>query len=504
MIKNYFEVTILWGRSGRPCAKRMAEELNRLHEDNYLPVRPYIFEKEALDSSSIMSSVIDKIHNSTACIIILTFDDVEETRVRQNILIETGVAWSILGREKLIFLSNKRPLPDDFPSNIKSEIQINYFDISNPDETVRKVCNELIKSNKMRENKNVLNNPEYIYDGRVIDDIDSLVKDGKSDAQLASIIEKWVENTGRFDYLQEKILYVLERVAFFPVMGTDSNLLSFLKKIEALISPSEFDLRHSENGLISVELSDAMDLTNNIIQYTELKTQKETIECLKNPSKNKRKTESVERKFRSIYEKIKKVIDDFEHGECDYIWLVKVIAYDYAALCKLKMFEIDADFSSGENKQDLVDAINCFDKAIELARKYDNNSEKLWLGFLQYNIARAYYKMYCFDNNPELIDLIKDNLFDAIEYREGWSKSEYYQGVFATALSYEYFLASLYDYRLRNDCEEYRTETKEENLENVKALRQELNKYCLESELGVLYKMRDDIDEFIAENDSRL
>ncbi len=55
MIKNSFEVTILWGRSGRPCAKRMAEELTRLNEECYLPVRPYIFEKEALDSSSIMS-----------------------------------------------------------------------------------------------------------------------------------------------------------------------------------------------------------------------------------------------------------------------------------------------------------------------------------------------------------------------------------------------------------------------------------------------------------------
>ena len=59
MINNYYDVTILWGKSGRNCAKKMAERLESLHENEYLPIRPYIFEKDAMDSSSIMSSVID-------------------------------------------------------------------------------------------------------------------------------------------------------------------------------------------------------------------------------------------------------------------------------------------------------------------------------------------------------------------------------------------------------------------------------------------------------------
>ena len=421
--------------------------------------------------------------------------------MRQNILIETGIAWTKLGRERLVFLSDRMQVPDDFPSDIKSEIQINYFDMNDLDETVENVCKELIKSNNIRSNRDLLFSPEYIYDGKVLNDIEPFIRAGKTETQLENIVDKWIYNIGRFDYLQEKLMYVLERVAFFPVMGNDENILAFLKKIEGMISPSAADLRHTQNGILKQELSDAMILTKQIISYTELKTRNDTLECLKDPLKNRRKTENTERKFRIIHDEIKKIISNFEDEKSSFIWLIKVIAYDYAALSKIKMYEIDIERESEENIQDLNEAIEYFIKAIELAKMYDHNSEKLWLGYLQYNIARAYYKKYCIENDRSLLNDVKDNLLDAIEYRERWSKSDYYKGIFATALSYEYFLASVFDYKLRKNCEGYSNESKEEILCNALDLREELNRYCIESEVGVLYRMRDIIDDFIKENE---
>ena len=497
MIKKYYTVTILWGKSGRDCAAKLAAELKKRHVEEYVPINAFIFEKEALDSSSIMDDVIDKISKSSACVIILTFDDDNGTRVRQNILIETGIAWTKLGKEKLIFLSDKMNLPEDFPSNIRTEINTNFFDKSDPSVTVSKVCNELIASHRIKSTEKLLTSPEYIYDGRVLDDIEEFLGEEKADVQMRQVTDTWKNSVRNFDYLHERIMYVIERVAFFPVVGNDRELAAFMKSIRDLIVPTQLDREHMGDEGISAELRGAMNLTNQVIEYTMLKMQDETRQCIKNPLANRRNTEKIERKFGRIHQEIRNFIDDFESGKYSYNWLLRIVAYDYAALSKMKMYDIDIKPESEENQRDLYEAIEYFEKARDLAQEKDVESGHIWLGFLQYNLARAYHRKYNVTGEEGLIDDIKDNLLDAIGYREEWSQNEYYKGIFATALSYEYFLASHYDYALRNDLKGYSDETAEENLENVMALRETLNHYCDESELGILYRMRDQIDELI-------
>jgi len=497
MMEKYFETTVFWGGSGREYASKMAEKLNALHEQEYMPIKAYIFDKQAMDSASIMNSVMDKLDNSSACIIVLTFDDDGGTRVRQNVLLETGAAWAKLGRDNLIFLSEKSVLPDDFPSNIKGEIQINHFDRNSIDDTVERVCKELLQTHRITSARDRLTEPSYIFDGRVLDDIDQSIRAGKTEAQLRSIIECWSDNVKRYDYLQEKILYILERVAFFPVMGDDDGLLEFLGKIKDHIAPTKLDLSHYENGKLPAEYENAMILAKQIVDYTELKSRKDTRECIRDPSENVRATDIIERKFRSIFSEIKKVIDTFESDECRYIWLVRIVAYDYAALCQMKMYEIDSDFDSEENRKDLDEAIRFFTMAIDIAKRHDTNSGNLWLGYLQYNIARAYHKKYLCTHDRQYLSMVKDNLLDSIGYRERWSKNEYYKGIFATALSYEYFLASFFDCKLRDQLEGYTKESKDDNLMSLQHLRSELYNYCVESELGVLYRMLKDVDDYI-------
>jgi hypothetical protein len=496
VLSRYYEFTILWGRSGRDCARKLADEIKRRHEEEYMPVKAFIFEKEALDSSSIMDDVIHKISKSSACIIILTFDDVDGTRVRQNILIETGIAWTLLGKENLLFLSDQREIPKDFPSNIRTNINTNFFDKNDPDRTVQRVCNELIKSRGIHSTKDFLSMPNYTYDGKILDDLEQPISTGKAEVQLRSIIKNWKEAIESFEYLQERIMYVIERVAFFPILGSDDELVTFMKDVKELIVPTALDKEHMQENRSEV-LKNSMILTNQIVEYSILKTQPETRQCLKDPFANKRLTEKVERGFGKIYQEIKRVIDDFEAEKNHYNWLIRIVAYDYAALSKMKMFVIDANPTSKENQQDLEEAILYFEKAKLLAKDEDVESGNIWLGFIQYNLSRAYESKYTIKKEAKLISLIKENLLDAIGYREEWTQNEYYKGIFSTALSYEYFLASYYDYMLRYDLKGYSDETPEENLENVKELRNILNHYCDKTELGTLYRMRDQIDGLI-------
>ena len=276
MIGKYYEVTIFWGGSGRPYAQKMAEKLESLHRNEYLPIRPYIFDKQAMSADSIMTNVIEKVGNSTACIIILTFDDEFDNgkvaRVRQNILIETGVAWARLGSKNLFFMSDKESLPDDFPSNIRTGININHFDKDDPDKIVSRISDTLIHENSIISNRDILTpTGRYIYDGKILGDLDSFAGETKTEAQIDRIKEHWLRMTGRFDYLQEKVLYIMERVAFFPILGNEEKLLRFLHEIEKLVEPSEYDYEHYDKGEIPEQLLDAMKLTRLIIRYTEEK-----------------------------------------------------------------------------------------------------------------------------------------------------------------------------------------------------------------------------------------
>lgn len=64
--------------------------------------------KEILSSANIMEAGQDIISDSSACLIILTFDDIDNTRVRQNVLIELGMALAYIRKENCFFLCDKQ------------------------------------------------------------------------------------------------------------------------------------------------------------------------------------------------------------------------------------------------------------------------------------------------------------------------------------------------------------------------------------------------------------
>ena len=59
---------------------------------------------QILNSENIVSTIKAIISESDVCIILLTFDDIRNTRVRQNILIELGMAMVLLDSSKIYYL----------------------------------------------------------------------------------------------------------------------------------------------------------------------------------------------------------------------------------------------------------------------------------------------------------------------------------------------------------------------------------------------------------------
>ncbi|MCR5324256.1 MAG: nucleotide-binding protein [Lachnospiraceae bacterium] len=491
MIQKYSEVAIIYGGSGSSLARKLSELIEEKHNTEMFPIQPHILQKEILGGKSIMQYVIDMIGRSSVCVIILTFDDADGSRVRQNVLLETGIAWTLKGREKCIFLSNLPKLPEDFPSNISHDININY--IGNDVQAVaNNVINEITKSLGLSGRENILCDYTYRFDGRILDDIPQDILEKKADKQLHDILNEWKKNIKGFDYMSERVMYLLERIAFLPVFTYDSVMDDFLDNVRTDISMTKAD----ENlwplpNKYYTDCENVARFVQQVIEYTRIKTEKEVIQCLGDSEANPSITRKVYFMYKRVADELKIMIRTIESGESDFNWLIRIVAYDYAALACLKMYELYKNNEKGINE--LENAMAYFQKAKEIAAKFDQYSNYIWLGFIDFNLSRVYRYKYEQTGEVKYLELFEDTLSGAVYYRQKWYKGNIYKGAFAVAMSYEYFIAAKLDYQMRNDINEYTNDTPVQNLENIDRLIEELDEYCRDTELGRLYTVRDSI-----------
>ena len=491
MIQKYSEVAIIYGGSGNSLAGKLSELISQKHNVEMFPIQPHILQKDILGGRSIMQYVIEMIHKSSVCVIILTFDDADGTRVRQNVLIETGIAWALKGREKCIFLSNLPKLPDDFPSNISHDININYIG-NDIQEVANKVIDEITASLGLLARENLLSDYTYRFDGRILDDIPQEILEKKADKQLHDILNEWKKNIKAFDYMSERVMYLLERIAFLPIFSYDSVMDDFLENIRADISPTKADenLRPLPNRYYS-DCEVVARFVQQVIEYTGIKTQKEVIQCLADPAAAPSVTRNVYFMYKRIADELKLMISMIESDESHFNWLIKIVAYDYAALACLKMYELYKNNEKGTDE--LENALIFFNKAREIASRYDHYSNYIWLGFIDFNLSRVYRYKYEQTGEVKYLESFEDTLSGAVFYRKKWYKGNVYKGTFAVAMSYEYFIAAKLDYEMRNDINEYTNDTPVQNLANIDHLIEELDEYCRDTELGRLYTVRNSI-----------
>lgn len=209
-------------------------------------------------------------------------------------------------------------------------------------------------------------------------------------------------------------MYILERIEYLPVFNNDKNMENFLNQIRDLITPTKTD---NENGSYE-KYVDICDFIKNLIDYTQLKTQKEVTDSLYNISKNKRQDELCYRKFKRIAKEINEFIDTFRNGG-NYNWLIQIAAYDYASLADLKQLKYIKK-NTDKYKNILARTIKNFESAIKIAKSQDINSDKMWLGYLAFNLARAYVLDFEINKNSKDIELVCDYLALSIDIRHSW------------------------------------------------------------------------------------
>jgi hypothetical protein len=495
MISKYKKISIIYGGSGLECAKKIFRVLDRLHNEEFYPFEPAIIAQKILGGVNIFKTVKEAISSSSLCIIILTYDDIEYTRVRQNVLVEIGMAlMAVENTDKCIFLSEKVPLPDDFPSDLRGWINPNYFDKNNLDDVAVEVGEEVKRLLHCKPYKNLLGARNYIYDyENLLADIPNYIFEEKADIQLEHILDCWQDNIASFSFVSERVMYLLERLKFFPDFNSNQKFFDFLAAVKKLIQPSDVDYEIAD----ALYINTACSFASALIDYTDVKLRKETIRCMKNPNENRQLSEEYKNIFSSIVHTLQKFVDKFEKdgSKFNYNWFIKTMAYEYLALAKMKVL----NFSETESEADLGTleyVIDCYKKVIETSEDYGGSSATLWRGYAEYNLTRAYEAMYRITKNSDYISDMRHYSLNSIITRKSWCNVNNFKGVFTSALSYEYFLVKKHELEIRYKIPEYSTSTNEQLIEELVSLDDELKHFCDSTELGRLYDMKMSIDEF--------
>ncbi len=491
MIERYKKISIIYGGSGRDVATRLNERINALHTEQFYPISSAIVAKRVLSCAPIFSQIKEAISSSDMCIIILTFDDVGQTRVRQNVLIEIGMAlMAVDDTDKCIFLTEKDPLPDDFPSDLKGWINANRFDKNNIDEVIGNVVQEIVFRLKLKTYKNILSSDRYIFDyENLLSDIPEETYEKKADIQLASILASWEEGARSFTFASERIMYILERLKFFPDFNNNRQFFLFIDALKQLARFDEEDFSYADSGY----LTQVCNFVNTLISYSELKLRKEVIRCMSDPSADPKAAKEYEYEFLAIAEKLENFIGKAERGTLKVNWLMRVMAYEYVGLAYMKTVNFRNIFD--DKAVEMVNkAISFYGKMLEIAENYGGTSENLWRGYAEYDLTRTYEALYVATGSADYFPLIRKYSMQSIVTRREWCRVNAFRGVFTNALSFEYFLVKKHELDLCSRFDGYSLYSKQQLIAATNDLSDELRNYYDSSEFGRLYDMKESID----------
>ena len=500
MIDTYKKVSIIYGVRGKKCACIMADLFSKYYSDYIYPIKAELLAEQYLNCENVIKTIKDIIESSDICVILLTFDDINNTRVRQNILIELGMTMVLLKASQCYFFSEKIPLPEDFPSDFKHSINPNYFNPEQPEGSAEKIVNYILGNLKIASNKSILTDNNYIYDHEeIFRKLHPSIYDLEAETQMQQILIEWIRILEAFDYVAERSIYILERCIFLPLFTYNDALSVFFTRIHELIRPSSKDYHCFDKEQVNA----VYKIADNILEYIE-RNFVQSLEKNQDPNAFDKKKENWSREFSSIAGSLEQAAYDIKDGTIKTNWYLYIMACDYAGLARMRAVRFDQrpqikhEKDLQEYKKNLQKAMDMFDRANVFAQKYCIHSHFLWEGYIQYNISRIYELLY--DNDR--IELYRQGMRDALKYaidarKRTINKSHHLKGVFSIALTSEYFWALNHEYEIELKWPEVFEGNLNDIARKIENALAELNIYCDATGLKKLYDVRDDLRKLL-------
>lgn len=424
-------ICVIYGGSGRNYARRVAERLQAEEDRNRTPVSGKLILEEIL-SGDLVGGLVELIKDSDLFVIFLTAEDVGGdsngeilNRVRQNVLLETGMALFAAGesaRDNLLFVTDVEDLSAlDIPSDIQS-FNIKTFRPQDFDE----FCDQLIDKVKsilsIPSYLNLLENSTYFTRYRALfSDADKEIFLRSGTNQLQMVLDQWLKDCSFIQRFDQKVVFLLERLPFFPIFGRHGWFSEWINLVYHQVEISE----HDASGLDV----DAMDILNLCLEHTESRLNPQS-------SADENTHYSILNAFESVIERISK------YKEINPV--VRLCAHDYLGLTCMKLYSLTSEVDL------LHRAISAFKLCLTVIPPQDSNLG-FWRGYLEYNLSRAYREIFLLGNGDSYADQAERLLSSAVLTRRKWVKIPEYPPVFRNALSYEYFLARIEQVRLARD-----------------------------------------------------
>lgn len=462
MLKKYKLVSIIYGGSGTKYAEEMNALIQRRSEEQRYPITSKIVMESVL-TGDLLTSITDLFTQTEYCLAFLTADDCcikgDETvyRLRQNVVLELGMAIYRLGRERCILLSDFDPARTDveLPSDLKG-VDIKYFAPEEREQVFETVLNKVLKltsgeDRTIPQYDKLLERTEHFVNYSELFSSASLLE-SREDAYLKSVLRHWQQECASFPYFEERCLYFLERIGFVNMFGRHDWVMSFLDAIKELTNRyRQADVAYCGKKRVAF----LHNVTRVVREFAQIKTHEG-----RSPATD--------------YEALVETLQ-MEPAEDSGVTnpLALTVYYDYLGLLNLLLYELKQDPAL------LTEATRCFQLVIDNYADDTDLGLKIWSGFVRYNLARCYLLQYQLWHKPEDAQLAQKHFTGACLIRKNWLKQSEFHQVIRSALSYEYFICKLDEINARRLLQQ---KSYEEVQQEYLLLERELETYMLKSE----------------------
>ncbi len=483
MLTSYKKISVIYGGNGRKYASQIKDKLQDLHEKEFYPIKIEDLNTDWV-GHDVLGTVVKTIRNSDLIYIVFTLDDIGASkrayeqngddalvgRLRQNVLIELGMALVVCDNTekiKIVANFNKNELGEDFPSDIRNALSIREFSNGNFDEVLDSICRFIRNDFDVAPTKNLLHDEHGIVDfENVFDEFEKLNRyGGKKIKRLWDILDLWLPTLDSFDYVEERLLYTLERLKSFPVFGSGEKLIDWIKKFRDACLDPHLPITSDREFIRFTQ-----DVVNASLDYTLVKTDESTETSLQ-------AYKDVASDFSDLYDDYK----DMEARDVKFHPVISFVLLEYYGLTLMRIYNLTKDSS-------LLDrVIALYQEGAEVALKLDTRF-RLYQGYVSFNLGRAYYYRYRKFGNEEDCTTFHEQMEKTLKIRKRWTDHTHFLPCYANALSYEYFYALSEYVKMQYATGELSGELFDATLDRIIS---DIDDYiCNDSELQKLYKIK--------------